>query len=78
LQKEISYPQFRKYKNGLSYFKILSPDLCYEIKKVGSKSFLFTIEAKQYPEKVFIQDLLFNYQGFALEINAEEYEYQLQ
>ena len=72
--ESIKYPQYRKYKNGLSYFKISSPILCEEIKVVGSKRFTYTIEAKQYPEKVFINDLLLNYSKFADDISEEFYE----
>ena len=66
--ESIKYPQYRKYKNGLSYFKISSPVLAEEIKIVGSKRFVYIIEANQYPEKVFINDLLLNYSEFADEI----------
>jgi hypothetical protein len=76
LLESIKYPQYRRYKNGLSYFKILSPILCEEIKVVGSKRLTYTIEAKQYPEKVFINDLLLNYEEFADEVNEAEYEKQ--
>jgi hypothetical protein len=71
--ESIKYPQYRKYKNGLSYFKISSPVLAEEIKIVGSKRFVYIIEAKQYPEKVFIHDLLFNYSEFAHEVTEEIY-----
>ena len=71
--ESIKYPQYRKYKNELSYFKISSPVLAEEIKIVGSKRFIYTIEAKQYPEKVFINDLLLNYSEFAVEIAEEIY-----
>lgn len=74
LLESIKYPQYRKYKNGLSYFKISSPVLAEEIKVVGSKRFIYTIEAKQYPEKVFINDLLLKYVEFADEISVEAYE----
>jgi hypothetical protein len=74
LLESIKYPQYRRYKNGLSYFKILSPVLCEEIKVVGSKRLICTIEAKQYPEKVFINDLLLNFDSFADEINEVDYE----
>ena len=74
LPESIKYPQYRRYKNGLSYFKILSPVLCEEIKIVGSKRMIYTIEAKQYPEKVFINDLLLNYGLFADKVNGEMYE----
>ena len=71
LLESIKYPQYRRYKNGLSYFKISSPNLAEEIKVVGSKRFIYTIEAKQYPEKVFINDLLLNYSEFADDIGEE-------
>jgi hypothetical protein len=74
--ESIKYPQYRRYKNGLSYFKILSPVLFEEIKVIGSKRIVNAIEAKQYPEKVFINDLLLNYTSFADEISETEYEEQ--
>jgi hypothetical protein len=76
LLESIKYPQYRRYKNGLSYFKILSSVLCEEVKVVGSKRLTYTIEAKQYPEKVFINDLLLNYTLFADEISEMDYEAQ--
>ncbi len=76
LLESIKYPQYRKYKNGLSYFKISSPILLEEIKVVGSKRFIYQIEVKQYPEKVFINDLLLNYTEFADEITETEYKVQ--
>ena len=76
LLESIKYPQYRRYKNGLNYFKILSPVLCEEIKVVGSKRLTYIIEAKQYPEKFFINDLLLNYVLFADEISEVEYEKQ--
>ena len=74
--ESIKYPQYRRYKNRLSYFKILSPVLFEEIKVVGSKRLINSVEAKQYPEKVFINDLLLNYTLFAEEISEAEYEEQ--
>ena len=76
LLESIKYPQYRRYKNGLSYFKILSSVLCEEIKVIGSKRLTYTIEAKQHPEKVFINDLLLNYILFADKVSGEEYEKQ--
>ena len=71
--ESIKYPQYRRYKNRLSYFKINAPDLCEEIKILGTKQLVFTIEAKQYPEKVFISDLLIAYSDFAEVISETEY-----
>ena len=67
------FPQYRRYKNGLSYFKILSLTEFEEVKVVGGKRIIHHVVAKQYPEKVFIHDLLFKYEGFAEEIGEKEY-----
>lgn len=74
--ESMKYPQYRRYKNGLSYFKILSPVMFEEIKVVGSKRIVYSVEAKQYPEKIFINDLLLAYKLFADEISETEYEAQ--
>ena len=71
--KNIQFPQYRRYKNGLSYFKILSNAEFEEIQVIGEKRIVNRVVAVQYPEKVFINDLLFKYEEFAEAINAEEY-----
>ena len=72
--KNIQFPQYRRYKNGLSYFKILSLTEFEEIRIVGTKRVVNHIVANQYPEKVFINDLLFKYEEFAEEISEKDYE----
>ncbi len=64
---------YRKYKNGKSYFKIINPLLFEEIQIIGSKRIIRQTEAKLFPEKSFVNDLIFNYLEMADEINAEEY-----
>lgn len=71
--KNIQFPQYRRYKNGLSYFKILSVDEFEEIRIVGSKSMVSHVVANQYPEKVFINDLLYKYADFAEGISEKDY-----
>ncbi len=71
--KDINFPVYRKYKNNKSYFKIIQPDRFEEIQIIGSKKIVKQTEAKQYPEMVFIQDLVFNYTEMAVEITEEEY-----
>lgn len=71
--KNIQFPQYRRYKNGLSYFKILSELEFDEIKIIGNKAVKHKVVAHQYPEKVVINDLLFNYSAFAEEIREDVY-----
>jgi hypothetical protein len=73
LHENIKFPQYRRYKNGLSYFKILSLAEFEEIKIIGTKRIVLYVKAKQYPEKVYIHDLLFHYQEYAEEIMEKEY-----
>lgn len=70
------FPQYRRYLNGHSYFKILSLTEFEEIKIIGKRHVLHHVIARQYPEKVFINDLLYNYDGFAEVIGEEEFEAQ--
>jgi hypothetical protein len=70
--------QYRKYKNGQSYFKITGTEELEELKLMGRYFKLYHIKATILPERVFIADLLEQYQEFAEAITAEEYEQQLQ
>jgi hypothetical protein len=71
--KDINFPVYRKYKNNKSYFKIIQANLFEEIQLIGSKKVLKQTEAKQYPEMVFIRDLVLDYSEMALEITEDEY-----
>lgn len=70
--------QYRKYKNGLSYFRIAGREEMEELKIMGKYFKLYHIKATILPERVFIGDLLEQYQEFADAITAAEYEQQLQ
>ena len=71
--EDIHFPVFRKYKNNKSYFKILSFKLFEEIQIIGSKKIIKQTEAIQFPEMLFIKDLIFDYKEMAEEISEEEY-----
>jgi hypothetical protein len=70
--------QYRKYKNGQSYFKISGTEEMEELKLMGKYFKLYRIKATILPERVFIADLLEQYHEFADAITAEEYEQQWQ
>jgi hypothetical protein len=69
----IKFPVYRKYKNNKSYFKIMNPTAFEEIQLIGSRKIIKHIEAKLFPEKTFIHDLVFNYAAMADEISESEY-----
>lgn len=76
--KGIHFPQYRKLSNDKVFYCVLSKLEFHEIQIVGTKANLFKIQAKIYPEKLKIQDLLkFQNDGILLS-NKAEYEKLLQ
>lgn len=76
--EKIVYPQYRKYKNNLSYFKIISKDAFEEIKFTGNKPQLSQFVAKTLIDRNYINDMLFDYKKNWEEILPNEYEQLLQ
>ncbi len=72
--EDINFPVYRMYKNGLSYFKVMSPVLFEEVQIIGSRRVVHVTEAKLFPEKTFVHDLVFNYKEMALEITGAQFE----
>jgi hypothetical protein len=54
----MNFPQYRKYKNIETYFKIISEKEFVELSLFGNKFVKHSIEAKQYPEMLRIKDML--------------------
>lgn len=71
---EISYPVYRQYKNGLSWFRIESPERFTEVRKMGSVYLVTVLEAKILPDRNLIHDLVLDYFDFAFDIPAEIFE----
>ncbi len=67
----MTFPQYRKYKGIDVYFKVISNEKLVELKRLGDKILSFELNAKQFPEKLFIQDVL-NNEGGRWEIISEE------
>jgi hypothetical protein len=51
----------------------MNPTAFEEIQLIGSKKIIKHIEAKLFPEKTFIHDLIFNYAAMADEIGESDY-----
>jgi hypothetical protein len=71
--EDIEFPVYRKYKNNKSYFKIINPLLFEEIIALGSKKIIKQTEAKLFPEKLFVIDLVLTYSEMADAIDEVEY-----
>jgi hypothetical protein len=69
----MEFPQFRKYKNGKSFFKIESMSNFIEVQLLGSRFIKYEIEAKILPDRNFIQDMLVDYEKNWDVISADEF-----
>jgi len=67
-----TFPQYRKYPNNKSYFKVLSNESFEEIQVVGNNYFLTKVVAKILPDRHFISDMI---QATAHWVPIEEAEY---
>lgn len=72
-QTNIQYPVYRKYPHGKTFFKISSESEFEEIQIIGKHYAISTLTAKILPERNYIYDLTFAYQGHWEEISEEEY-----
>ena len=58
----MEFPIFRKYKNNMSYFKVLSEEAFEELKKEPGGFKLYSVQAKILPDRNFIHDMIFNFE----------------
>lgn len=68
------FPVYRKYSNGGSFFKITSNDRFEEIKLTGSKADRHVFEAKIFPDRQLIQDMIAMTDGYWSTCDAQEFE----
>jgi hypothetical protein len=54
----MNFPQYRKLSNQKSFYRIESSVQFTEVQIMGSKRFVHSVEARQYPEKLRIMDML--------------------
>lgn len=52
------FPQYRKLINNRSFYCIEDENHFLEIQIIGNKGFVLKIQAKQFPEKLKIKDML--------------------
>lgn len=69
----ISFPIYRKYEGGLSYFKITSSSHFIELKVMGTLVSKYDITAKILPDFQFITDMIDLHNNHWAESTEEEY-----
>lgn len=73
MSESVDFPQYRKYKNGKSLFRITAEDEFTEIQAIGSSFVSYTVKAKILPDRNYIADMLYNYHSIWEIATAEEY-----
>lgn len=68
----VTYPIYRKYKNGKSYFKVMSHEEFEEI-QLGVRPGIYHFVARILPDRNLIHDMTFDFQEHWEEIEEEEY-----
>lgn len=74
MQENISYPQYRKYLHGRTFFKIISADEWEEIQVMGNTYSIHQFKVNIFPDRNYLHDLTFNYEKNWLKIEEAEYE----
>ena len=69
----MSYPIYRKYADGLTYFKITSDSEFQELKRQGKYYSLSNFRCKIHPDRVFMNDLIACSDGFIIMSNESEF-----
>lgn len=72
-QSELQYPVYRKYPHGKTFFKISSQSEFEELQIIGNHYSISTLTAKILPERNYIYDLTFDYEGHWEVIDEQEY-----
>lgn len=72
-QAALSFPQYRRYLNGKSYFCFESPNAFEEIRAFGSRWLSEKFEVKILPDRNLVHDLLYQYEGIAEVVSAEDF-----
>ena len=68
------FPLYRKLSDGKSLYKILGDRSFIELQKMGSRWWLYNIEAKQYPEVLKIMDMIAMQETYML---GDENEFEM-
>ncbi len=69
----MTYPIYRKYNDGLTYFKITSDAEFQELKRQGKYYSLSNFRCKNHPDRVFMNDLIACSDGYILASNESEF-----
>lgn len=67
------FPQYRRSAHGTNYYRIDAADRFEELQLIGNKVIRHTVEARAYPERVRVMDMLGGADGSYLPVSEMEY-----
>mgnify|MGYP000660163069 CR=1 FL=1 len=70
----MEFPQYRKYTNERSYFRIESETQFTEVMKIGQRIDVYTFQAKIFPDIQMVQDMLTQQSEYYALSTEEEFE----
>lgn len=70
----MEFPQYRRYKNRKSYFKILNEEEFVEYKLTGKRLESHRFKAKILPDRNYINDMLYNYEPYWEVIGESDFQ----
>jgi len=70
----MNFPQYRRYLNGMSYFKILNQEEFMEYKLTANQLEEFHFKAKILPDRNYIADMLNDYEQHWENIDEATFE----
>jgi len=74
MANQITFPVYRKYPHGNTFFKIISESEFEEVQLIGKYYSIITITAKILPERNYIYDLLHDYQNNYVAVTEQEFD----
>lgn len=70
----MEFPQYRRYKNKQSYFKIVSNEEFVEYKLTANKLESYRFTVKILPDRNYLHDMLYNYEPYWEVLSEKEFK----
>ncbi|MFT3884170.1 MAG: hypothetical protein QM724_01695 [Flavobacteriales bacterium] len=71
----LRFPIYLKRTNGLNWYRIDADDRFVEVQRIGGRSLVHEVQARSYPERSRIADLLAGEAGAVVPCSAEEFQH---
>jgi hypothetical protein len=77
MDREVSFPIYRKYAHDRTFFKILSKKTFVQLDIVGEAFMIHTFKAKIHPDRILVIDMIEMADGAWIASSEEEFESKL-